>query len=150
MNSDGFYTFTPLPTPASMPVITYTVGNLTFSSTATLTISVNPVSDARPGLLTDVTTNEDTIVALNLKMPVITDNTDKNGAPAETTQNGSVSSLESIDTERRFTRVTARRSSSRGNNTMRIVIVDSGGGPDSSVYYTNLTLRYQLCPRQSS
>jgi VCBS repeat len=83
LNANGTYTFTPLPNYSGpVPVVTYTAGNATFSSTATLTISVNPVSDA-PGVTVDNATikpDEDTSISLGLNAPTITDAVDQNGA----------------------------------------------------------------------
>lgn len=97
LNSDGSYTFVPATNySGSVPVITANVTNGLAPSdpsysagSETLTITVNPVSDA-PGLITKntISTNEDTTVALGsqacaaqnltggLSAPTITDNTD--------------------------------------------------------------------------
>jgi VCBS repeat-containing protein len=84
--ADGVYSFTPYQTNYSgpVPVVTYTAGSSTNSATATLTLTVSPVSDA-PGVTRDaatVTTPEDTAVALGLNAPTVSDATDQNGAVA--------------------------------------------------------------------
>ncbi|MBS0426685.1 MAG: VCBS domain-containing protein, partial [Proteobacteria bacterium] len=81
---NGSYVFTPLPNySGEVPVITFTVKEETGGQTATqtLTFEMTPVSDA-PGMeaARTVTTDEDVPVALGLKLPVITDATDLNGA----------------------------------------------------------------------
>ena len=91
INSDGSYTFIPAANySGEVPDIEVTVNNGPNATTEqtgkeTLKITVNPVSDA-PDIGFDqtgankVTTDEDTTVALNLQAPVITDDTDLDGA----------------------------------------------------------------------
>jgi VCBS repeat-containing protein len=89
MASNGSYSFVPQLANYSgaVPTITYTAGRagtLADSGTATLNITVTPVSDA-PGVTRDaatVITNEDTAVALGLNAPTVTDRIDQNGAAA--------------------------------------------------------------------
>ena len=86
MNDAGAYSFAPHESNYSgaVPVITYTAGNATFSASATLTLTVSPVSDA-PGVTRDaqsVTTAEDTAVALGFNAPTVSDAVDQNGAAA--------------------------------------------------------------------
>ena len=86
--ANGAYTFTPHNANYSgpVPVITYTAGSSTNSGSATLTLTVVPVSDA-PGVTRDtatVVTNEDTSVALGLNAPTVTDASDQTGlAPGD-------------------------------------------------------------------
>ena len=85
VNSDGSYTFVPAANySGSVPVITANVTNGLAPSdpsysagSETLTIMVNPVSDA-PRLAANKTviTQEDTTVALDLKSPIVRDRTD--------------------------------------------------------------------------
>ena len=85
MASNGAYTFTPHQANYSgpVPVITYTLLSSTGDSdTATLTLTVTPVSD-QPGVTRDaatVTTNEDTAVSLGFNAPTVTDALDQNGS----------------------------------------------------------------------
>ncbi|PID44739.1 MAG: hypothetical protein CSB48_01050 [Proteobacteria bacterium] len=91
LNADGSYTFNPAQHySGAVPQITYgaTSGGDSVG-TSTLDITVNPVSD-RPitGANITVTTDEDTAVALSdnntrWKLPIITDNTDLNGAATD-------------------------------------------------------------------
>ncbi len=83
LNANGSYTFTPHSNYSGpVPVITYTAGNATFSDTSTLTLAVNPVSDA-PGVTAEdssLETPEDTAISLGLNVPTISDAIDQNGA----------------------------------------------------------------------
>ncbi|QKV57520.1 MAG: hypothetical protein HT580_09975 [Dechloromonas sp.] len=103
MASNGAYTFTPHQANYSgpVPVITYTLASSTGETeTATLTLNVTPVSDAPRWLAhSGVTTNEDTLVSLNLKMPAITDAVDQTGALADDhPERLGFITLESVDT----------------------------------------------------
>ncbi|MGP9493052.1 Calx-beta domain-containing protein [Psychrobacter sp. AOP7-B1-24] len=87
INTDGSYTFEPAANfSGTVPVVTISVSNgpnaaTPESGTETLTITVNPVSDA-PDIgsnktgVNEITTDEDTTVALGLTAPVIADSTD--------------------------------------------------------------------------
>ncbi|MFK3915905.1 Calx-beta domain-containing protein [Psychrobacter sp. NPDC078501] len=83
INADGSYTFEPAANfSGTVPEITIKVNNgpdaaTPESGTETLTITVNPVSDA-PNIGDDINleTNEDTTIALGLTAPVIVDSTD--------------------------------------------------------------------------
>ncbi len=83
--ADGGYTFTPhTHYSGPVPVVTYTGGNASFTGSASLSITLNPVSDA-PALSRDaatVSTDEDTAVTLGLNAPSVTDATDENLALA--------------------------------------------------------------------
>ncbi|MGE6325369.1 VCBS domain-containing protein, partial [Psychrobacter sp. NPDC078370] len=97
VNSDGSYTFVPAANySGSVPVITANVTNGLAPSDPsysagpeTLTITVNPVSDA-PDIgsnktgIDKITTNEDTIVELGLTAPTIADDTDLDGTGNDT------------------------------------------------------------------
>ena len=83
INTDGSYIFEPAANfSGTVPVVTIAVSNgpnaaTPESGTETLTITVNPVSDApNIGGDIDLSTNEDTTVALGLTAPVIADSTD--------------------------------------------------------------------------
>jgi VCBS repeat-containing protein len=82
LNNDGSYVFTPFDNYSGpVPDITYTAGNSTFDDTATLTVTINPVSDA-PDVMVDssgIDTPEDIVVDLGVKAPDITDDIDQNG-----------------------------------------------------------------------
>ncbi len=84
MASNGIYSFTPQSSNYSgpVPVINYTASSTSGdSASSTLTINVTPVSDA-PGVTRDaanVTTNEDTAVALGFNAPTVTDAIDQTG-----------------------------------------------------------------------
>ena len=146
MASNGSYSFVPQSANYSgaVPTITYTAGRagtLADSGTATLNITVTPVSDAPTWLAhTGVTTDEDVLTVLNLRMPTITDNTDQNGAVAgDHAERLGFISLESIDTGAKIYKADGTTLLFTGaNNTMNIVIVDGSGNLDTSVHYTNL------------
>ena len=85
LNSNGDYIFTPAANYSGpIPVVTYTMGSITDSDSATLTLDITPVSDA-PNVTSDVATVntlEDTAVALGFNAPSVTDAVDQNGAAA--------------------------------------------------------------------
>ena len=147
MASNGAYTFTPHQANYSgpVPVITYTLASSTGETeTATLTLNVTPVSDAPRWLAhSGVTTNEDTLVSLNLKMPAITDAVDQTGALAgDHPERLGFITLESVDTGTLIYKAdgtTLLFEGKTNSNTMRIVIVDASGNLDTSVHYSNLT-----------
>ena len=83
MSNTGAYSFTPQAANFSgaVPLITYTAGSASDSGSATLAITVTPVSDA-PGVTRDaatVITPEDTAVALGFNAPTVTDAIDQTG-----------------------------------------------------------------------
>jgi VCBS repeat-containing protein len=83
INTDGSYTFTPTANySGDVPVVTYTVREITGGEelTQTLTINITPKADA-PEIDQNKTINtfEDTAVDLNLIKPITTDSIDLNG-----------------------------------------------------------------------
>ncbi|NLI09123.1 MAG: tandem-95 repeat protein, partial [Thermotogaceae bacterium] len=145
INEDGSYTFIPLPNYSGpVPVITYTavVDGTTFEETATLTITVNPVADAPQWPVhSGVSTNEDNMVSLDLKMPVITDNVDQNGTETgDHPERLGFIELRSVDTGAKIYKGDGTTLLFTGsNNNMRIAIVDEFGNLDTSVHYTDLS-----------
>ncbi|MEA4872796.1 MAG: VCBS domain-containing protein, partial [Synergistaceae bacterium] len=89
VNADGSYIFTPESNySGSVPVVTYTASNATFSASSTFTITVTPVSDT-PIINADnssISTDEDTSIALGLNIPAANDTVDQNG-PASSGDN---------------------------------------------------------------
>jgi len=85
IGSDGSFTFTPLPDySGAVPDVTYTVresGGDSLETSAKLLLTIRPVADAPDlGAPADVGTPEDTVVALGLTAPQVTDRVDQNGA----------------------------------------------------------------------
>ncbi|WP_134114007.1 VCBS domain-containing protein [Oceanimonas baumannii] len=89
VNADGTISYEPAPNYSGKDSFTYTTITDNDTKTYTVEVTVKPVSDAPDiphGTQTGdvdavvVQTKEDTSVALGLKVPVITDNTDENGA----------------------------------------------------------------------
>ncbi|MGP7735744.1 DUF5801 repeats-in-toxin domain-containing protein [Oceanimonas smirnovii] len=93
VNADGTISYEPAPNYSGKDSFTYTTTTDNDTKTYTVNVTVKPVSDApdipHAGNAADnvdsitVTTLEDTSVSLGLRAPVITDNTDENGAAAD-------------------------------------------------------------------
>ena len=139
IKANGDYTFTPVKNYSGpVPQITYTTSD---GKTSTLDITVTPVADKptweTPAPSTDGT--EDAKIAMNLKLPTITDATDFNGAgtPGDHPERLGDITLENIGKATVYNGDTALTAT---GGTIKIVIVDGDGNALESLHYTGLDI----------
>ncbi|WP_418505105.1 VCBS domain-containing protein [Cloacibacillus evryensis] len=142
IKANGDYTFTPVKNYSGpVPQITYTTSD---GKTSTLDITVTPVADKptweTPAPSTDGT--EDAKIAMNLKLPTITDATDLNGAgTGDHPERLGYITLENIG------KATVYYNGDNGDTALTatdgkitIAIVDSANNLDTSLHYTGLDI----------
>lgn len=139
IKANGDYTFTPVKNYSGpVPQITYMTSD---GKTSTLDITVTPVADKptweTPAPSTDGT--EDAKIAMNLKLPTITDATDFNGAgtPGDHPERLGYITLENIGKATVYNGDTALTAT---GGTIKIVIIDGDGNALESLHYTGLDI----------
>ncbi|WP_455760100.1 VCBS domain-containing protein [Cloacibacillus evryensis] len=139
IKANGDYTFTPVKNYSGpVPQITYTTSG---GKTSTLDITVTPVADKptweTPAPSTDGT--EDAKIAMNLKLPTITDATDFNGTgnAGDHPERLGYITLENIGKATVYNGDTALTAT---GGKITIAIVDSSNNLDTSLHYTGLDI----------
>lgn len=139
IQANGDYTFTPVKNYSGpVPQITYTTSD---GKTSTLDITVTPVADKptweTPAPSTDGT--EDAKIAMNLKLPTITDATDFNGTgnAGDHPERLGYITLENIGKATVYKGETALPAT---GGKITIAIVDSSNNLDTSLHYTGLDI----------
>ena len=136
INANGTYTFTAKNNySGAVPQITY---NTSEGKSSTLDITVTPVADKPTWTMPAPGGNEDTAIALGLKLPTITDNTDLNGDTAGDHAERLGCITLTVPTGAVIYNGDTALSATGGN--ILIAIVDGSGKLDTSLHYTGLDL----------
>ena len=137
IKANGDYTFKPVKNYSGpVPQITYTTSD---GKTSTLDITVTPVADKPTWTPTSADGTEDAKIAMNLKLPTITDATDLNGAgtPGDHPERLGYITLENIGKATVYNGDTALTAT---GGKITIAIVDSSNNLDTSLHYTGLDI----------
>ena len=142
LNDNGSISYTPTGNYSGEDTFTYTTHTDQGDVTTTVTVTVNPVSDA-PSFTgtTSYETNEDTSVALTgLTIPSATDTTDQNsaGTAGDHSEKIGYITLTSIDHGVEIYNGGTKIFTGDGTNTLKIAIVDDLGNINTTYHYSDL------------
>src|SRR6056297_2441462 len=143
INADGTLTYTPHGNYSGGDSLTYTtILDDGTTKTTSVDITVDPVAD-KPNWeqQPEVSTDEDTMVALDRNMPTITDAIDQNGdtTAGDHPERLGFITIRSVDTGAEIYKGDGSTLLFTGNNnTMTIAIVDNMGNLDTSLHYGDL------------
>ncbi|MDD4330298.1 MAG: hypothetical protein PHD79_10110 [Aliarcobacter sp.] len=144
-NGAGYVTFTPNPdysnyndTPSFKYRIEDSDGD---SASGEIKFKVNPVADSLIWTYTNVTTNEDVNVDMNLTLPTIIDNSDDNvNKTGDHAERIGVIELSSIDKGAIIYNGNIALNSGTSEATLKFVIVNTDGSLDTSLHYSNINM----------
>ena len=137
IQANGNYTFTPVKNYSGpIPQITYTTSD---GKSSTLDITVTPVADKPTWVAQALGGAEDTKIAMNLKLPTITDNIDRNGdsTTGDHPERLGYITLENIGKATVYNGDTALTAT---GGKITIAIVNSSSNLDTSLHYTGLDI----------
>ena len=137
IQANGNYTFTPVKNYSGpVPQITYTTSD---GETSTLGITVTPVADKPTWTTPTSSGTEDTKIAMNLKLPTITDDIDRNGdsTTGDHPERLGYITLENIGKATVYKGDTALTAT---GGKITIAIVNSSSNLDTSLHYTGLDI----------